>query len=121
MSALTSLDARLAQIGSTQDTEENEDAPSSIMTNVAFDVETNDFESRLRALEGELEMIDRDVSRKFEEVVEIWEEYVPVVGESKWYRFGGREASRGMPLPLFEVRSNILYQLLRNPINPSRR
>ena len=86
----------------------------SVMTDVAFDAETDDFESRLRALEGELEMVDQDVSQKLEEVVEIWGEYVPVNGESERYRFGGGEVLQDVPQPIFEVRSDIPYQLLRN-------
>ena len=103
VSALVSLDTRLAQIGSTQDTPKNEAAPSSIITNTTFDVETDDFESKLRALEGELEMIDQDASRKLEEVVEIWEEYAPVDQENERYRFGGGKASQNVAEPLFEV------------------
>ncbi len=120
ISALASLDARLAQIGSTHDTEKNEDAPSSIMTNVTFDAETNDFENQLRALEGELEMTDQDVSQKLVEVVEMWEEYVPIDGESERYRFGGGEASQDVPEPIFEVRSDILHRLLNNLTKISR-
>ena len=59
------------------------------MTNVTFDVGTNDFENRPRALEGELEMIDQDISGKLVDVVEEWEEYVRFDGESERYRFGG--------------------------------
>ena len=110
VSAFASLDARLAQISSTQDTEKNEDAPSSIMANVVFDAETNDFENRLRALEGELEMIDQDVGGKLLEVVEKWEEYVSSDGESGRYRFGGGEVPQAVPEPIFEVRSEILHQ-----------
>ena len=84
VSAVASLDTRLAQIGSTQDTEKNEDAPSSITTNMTFDMGTNDFENRLRALEGELKIIDQGVSRELVEVVEMLEEYVPIDGESEW-------------------------------------
>jgi len=121
VSALASLDARLAQIGNTQHTESNEDTPSPIMTNVTFDVETNDFESRLQAIEGELEIIDEDVNRTLEEVVEVLEEYVPVDGENERYRFGGRETSQDKPEPLFEVRGNIPHQLLGNLIKFLRR
>ena len=59
-------------------------------------------------------MIDQDVSQKLEEVVEIWGEYVPVNGESEQYRFGGGEVSQDVPQPIFEVRSDIPHQLLRN-------
>jgi hypothetical protein len=114
VSTLASLDARLAHIGSIQDTREQDDASSSIITNATFDVETNDFEDRLRALEGELEVIDQDVSRKLEDMVGIWEEYAPLNGESGRYEFGDGEASRGVPEALFEVRIDILYRLLRN-------
>ena len=114
IAALASLDARLAQIDNTQDTEKDEDAPSSIVTNVTFDVETNDFENRLQALEGELEMIDQDVSGKLVEVVEKWEDYVSIDGGSERYRFGGGEVPQAVPEPIFEVRSEILHQLLRN-------
>src|SRR5258708_10576485 len=89
ISTLASLDARLAHVGSTQDTAKKEDAPSSVTTDVTFDADTNDFESRLRAFEGELEKIDQNVSRKLEEVVEVWEAYDPVDGERDRYRFGG--------------------------------
>ena len=54
------------------------------MTNVTFDVGTNDFENRLRALEGELKIIDQSVSWELVEVVETSEEYVPIDGESEW-------------------------------------
>ena len=114
ISALASLDARLTQISSTQDTEKNEDAPLSVMTDVTFDTETNDFESLLRAFEGELEIIDQGVSRELEEVVEKWGEYVPVDRERERYRFGDGEASEDVLQPIFEVRSYILHQLLRN-------
>ena len=114
ISGLASLDARLTQINSTQDTEKNEDAPLSVMTDVTFDAETNDFESQLQALEGEIEIIDQGVSRELEEVVEIWGEYVPADRESERYSFGGGEASEDALQPIFEVRSYILHQLLRN-------
>ena len=117
ISALALLDARLVQVSSTQDTAKKEDAPSSITTDATFDAETNDFESRLRALEGELEMTDQNVSRKLEEVVEVWEEYAPVGGESERYIFGDGKASQAVSEPLFEVRSNIHHQLLRNLTN----
>jgi hypothetical protein len=120
ISALASLDTGLAQISSIQDTDKNEGAPLSVMTGATLDAETDDFESRLRALEGELEMIDQDVSRELEEVVEIWGEYVPVDGESERYRFGGGEASQDVPQLIFEVRSDILHQLLRNLTKLSR-
>ena len=127
ISALASLDARLAQVGGTQDTEKRGDAPSPVTTDTTFDAETNGFESRLRVLEGELEMIDQRVSRKLEEIVEVWEACAPVDGENERYRFGGEEASQAAFEPLFEVPSNMLHQLLRNltstpqiPVNNSR-
>ena len=104
ISTLASLDARLAQVGSAQDKVRKEGAPSS--TDATFDSETNEFESRLHALEGELEMINQNVSRKLEEVVEVWEEHAPVDGGSERYRFGGEEASQAVPEPLFEVRQH---------------
>lgn len=82
------------------------------MKSATFDVETNDFDSRLRALEEELEMIDQDVSRKLVDVVEMWEEYVPIDEECERYKFGG--ASQDVPKDIFEVRSDILHQLSRN-------
>ena len=80
-----------------------------MMTNMTFDVETNEFENRLRALEGELEMIDEDVSQKLADVVEMWDEYVPIDEECERYRFGGAEASQDVREPIFEVRSDIIH------------
>ena len=57
------------------------------MTNVTFDAETNDVESRL---EGGLEMIDQDVSEKLVEVVEKWKECVSI----DRYRFRGGEVHK---------------------------
>ena len=110
-----------SSIGSTNDSEKDEDAPSSIMTNVIFDVETSDVVSRLRALEGELEMIDHDVSGKVIEVIEKWREYMSADRDSERYRFGGGVAPQAVHEPIFEVRSEILHQLLRKLIKLPRR
>ena len=57
-------------------------------------------------------MIDQDISGKPVEVVEKWEEYVSIDGESERCRVGGGEAPQAVPEAVFEVRSEVLHQLL---------